>query len=227
MKKISKRKLQKELEALLYKNLKFARIDTHRVVRKNFPEVIYAEGKKTSHLEQIAEEIIFKPIGMDHSTFVYPLNSEKKKQEAMPHDAQGISREPSMHLTALAHGGLTTTSADLAKFTNELFFSYQGESEKVLSQKMIKQLLNKEFDLDPGLLGIPLSEGLGVFLAGEGPNLLFTHPGSNLPGLNCWLIGWPEIGNAVVVMTNGAQGELLAMEIISAFIQEYFKTIDG
>jgi CubicO group peptidase (beta-lactamase class C family) len=176
--------------------------------------------------QQIAEEIIFTPLGMDNSTFVYPLDSERKNREAMPHDADGISREPEMHLTALAHGGLTTTPTDLAKFTNEIMLSYRGKPETILSQEMTKQLFNKEFDLDPGMFGIPLSEGLGVFLTGEGRDLLFMHPGSNLPGLNCWLIGWPERGTAAVVMTNGAKGEVLAMEIISAINLEYNKTSD-
>ncbi|MCK4814934.1 beta-lactamase family protein, partial [bacterium] len=57
--------------------------------------------------QQIAEEIIFKPLGMNNSTFVYPLDADKKVHEAMPHDIKGISRETLMHLTALAHGGLT------------------------------------------------------------------------------------------------------------------------
>jgi len=169
----------------------------------------------------LAEEVIFKPLGMTNSTFEYPLTVEKKHLEAMPHDADGVSCEPSMHLTALAHGGLTTTPADLAKFTNEIMRSYRGKSEKILSQKMTKQLFAKELDLDPRMLGIPLSEGLGVFLINNNNDLIFIHPGSNLPGLNCWLIGWTNRGTAIIVMTNGAQGELLAMEIISAFIQEY------
>ncbi len=178
-------------------------------------------GKTFSH---IAQEIIFKPLNMKNSSFEYPLDSEKQKREAMPHDAQGVSREPLMHLTALAHAGLTTTPTDLAKFTNEIMLSYQGKSEKILSQEMVKQLLNKELDLDPRMLGISISEGLGVLVMGEGKDLVLTHPGSNLPGLNCWLIGWPEQGTAAVVMTNGAQGEILAMEIISAIISEYHLT---
>ena len=166
--------------------------------------------------QQIAEEIIFKPLGMINSSFNYPLDSEKIIREAMPHDEKGILCEPSMHLTALAHGGLTTTPTDLAKFTNEIMLSYQGKSEILLSQEMTKQLLNKEFDLDPNMFGMPISEGLGVFIMNEYSDLLFMHPGSNLPGLNCWLIGWPEKETAAVVMTNGANGEILAMEIISA-----------
>lgn len=167
--------------------------------------------------EAIAEELIFEPLEMTRSSFAYPLKPEMQAFEAMPHDADGVSREPAMHLTALAHGGLTTTPGDLAKFMNELLLSYHGKSRKILTTATTKMLFNKEFDLDPQMFGIPLSEGLGVLLMGEGEELSFAHPGSNLPGLNCWLIGWPEKNRGIVVMTNGAQGELLAMEIISAF----------
>jgi len=173
--------------------------------------------------QQIAEEIIFKPLGMNSSTFIYPLDSERKKLEAMPHDAEGISREPAMHLTALAHGGLTTTPTDLAKFTNELMLSYQGKSGKIISQEMTKQLFSKECEIDQRKIPLPFSEGLGVLLMGEGRDLLFTHPGNNYPGLNCWLIGWPERGTAAVIMTNAANLGKLSVEIISAINNEYNK----
>jgi len=171
--------------------------------------------------QQIAEENIFKPLGMNNSTFVYPLDAERKQREAMPHDAEGISREPAMHLTALAHGGLTTTPTDLAKFTVELMLSYQGKSETLISQEMTKQLFSKVCEIDQEKFPLPFSEGLGVFLMGEGRELSFTHPGTNNPGLNCWLIGWPKSGTGAVIMTNGANGILLAIEIVNAFNKEY------
>jgi len=99
-----------------------------------------------------------------------------------------------------------------------------GEFHEILNSwlsKTDKPILNKEFDLDPAMFGLPLFEGLGVFLKGEIKNFLFMHPGSNLPGLNCWLIGWHENGSAIIIMTNGAMGEILSMEIISCFIREY------
>jgi len=176
--------------------------------------------------QQIAEEIIFEPLGMSNTAFIYPLDSEKKKYEAMPHDTEGISRKPAMHLTAFAHGNLTTTPTDLAKFTLEIMLSYQGKSKRILSQTMTKQLVNKESDIDQKNFPLPLSEGLGVFLMGEGKDLVFTHPGSNFPGLNCWLIGWPKRGTAAVIMTNGEQGFMLAMEIISAINHEYNEIIE-
>ena len=171
--------------------------------------------------QQIAEELIFKPLGMKNSTFIYPLDVEKKKLEAMPHDAEGISRKPSMHLTALSHGGLTTTPTDLAKFTIELMRSYQGKSEKILSQEMTKRMFQKICEIDKEQWPLPFSEGLGVFLMEEGRDLSFTHPGSNNPGLECWLIGWPERGTGAVIMSNGASGVFLEVEIIRALIHEY------
>jgi CubicO group peptidase (beta-lactamase class C family) len=171
--------------------------------------------------QQIAEEIIFQPLGMRSSTFVYPLDPEKRKREAMPHDAEGNSRKPVMHLTALAHGGLTTTPSDLAKFLIELMLSYQGKSEKILSQKMTKQMFTKECEIDQKRFPLPFDEGLGVFLMGKEKDLLFTHPGNNYPGLNCWPIGWPERGTGAVVMCNSGMYGRLNIEIITAINEEY------
>jgi CubicO group peptidase (beta-lactamase class C family) len=176
--------------------------------------------------QQIAEELVFEPLGMSNSTFVYPLDSGKKIHEAMPHDAEGISREPGMHLTALAHGGLTTTPTDLAAFTLEMIRSYQGKSEKILSQRTTQQLFTKESDTDPETVVFLASEGLGVFLMGEGKDLAFIHHGENGPGFTSWLIGWPERGTGVVIMTNGIQGHSLSVEIINAFHREYNRTAD-
>jgi len=179
--------------------------------------------------QQIAEELVFEPLGMSNSTFVYPLDSDKKQQEAMPHDAEGISRRPLMNPTALAHGGLMTTPTDLAVFTLEMIRSYQGKSEKILSQRTTKQLFTIESDIDDQAKAIfPAStfEGLGVWLVGEGKDLAFTHPGENGPGFTSALVGWPERGTGVVIMTNGIQGHWLSVEIINAIHREYNRTAD-
>jgi CubicO group peptidase (beta-lactamase class C family) len=174
---------------------------------------------------QIAQETVFEPLEMKHSTFVYPLKPELQANEAMPHDAEGIACEPAMTPTAVAHGGLMTTPSDLAFFTIELMQAYQGLSIRLLSKEMARQMFHKELDLDPNMFGIALGEGLGVMLYGEGEDFVFAHPGSNYPGMNCWLIGYPGTGRGAVIMTNGAMGEVLAMEIIAAINREYKKAI--
>jgi len=174
---------------------------------------------------KIAQETVFEPLEMKHSTFIYPLKPELQSNEAMPHDAEGELCEPAMTPTALAHGGLVTTPSDLALFTIELMQAYQGLSDRLLSKEMARQMFRKELDLDPRMFGIPLGEGLGVMLYGEGENFVFAHPGSNYPGMNCWLLGYPETGRGAVIMTNGVMGEVLAMEIIAAINREYNKPI--
>lgn len=171
--------------------------------------------------QQVAEELVFGPLGMKSSTFIYPLDDDSKKLEAMPHDADGISRKPLMHLTALSHGGLTTTPTDLAKFTAELMLSYQGRSEKIISSEWVRRMLQKVSGIDQVQFPLPFDQGLGVFVMGEGEDLYFCHPGSNNPGLQCWLIGWPGRGTGAVIMTNGANGVFLEVEILNAFINEY------
>jgi CubicO group peptidase (beta-lactamase class C family) len=170
---------------------------------------------------RIARETVFEPLGMKKSTFIYPLGPQLQANEAWPHDAEGTLWKPGMCPTALAHGGLMTTPSDLALFTIELMRAYNGLSERLLSKEMVRRMFTKVLDLDSAMFGIPLGGGLGVFLYGEEDNLVFAHPGSNSPGMNCWLFGYPKTGRGLVVMTNGAQGEILAMEIISAVNREY------
>jgi hypothetical protein len=60
-----------------------------------------------------------------------------------------------------------------------------------------------------------------VFLLGKGEGFSFAHPGSNNPGSTSWLIGYPEKGQGVIIMTNGFRGELLALELMKALAGVY------
>jgi CubicO group peptidase (beta-lactamase class C family) len=172
-------------------------------------------------LEQIARERVFKPLAMASSTFVYPLNAERQKNEALPHDEQGVTGTPAMHPAALAQGGLMTTPADLARFACDLLLAYGGRTGGLLAPATVRRMLSKEVDLDPRLFGFPVAEGLGVFIAGSGKGLSFSHPGQNYPGATSWLLAYPELGQGVVIMTNGAKGDLLTLEIIAALSAVY------
>ena len=82
-------------------------------------------------------------------------------------------------------------------------------------------MFHKELDLDPKMFGVPLGEGLGCLLYGAGEGLVVLHPGSNMPGMTSWLSFQPETGKGAIIMTNGAMGEVLALEIASAIVREY------
>jgi CubicO group peptidase (beta-lactamase class C family) len=172
-------------------------------------------------IARIMDETTFEPLGMKSSTMAYPLEPKLRAREALPHDEEGATRDPALHPAAVAQGGLITTPSDLARFAIELMLASQGRSGRLLSQATVRRMFEPQVELDPDLLGMPLSDGLGVLLHGQGRDLSFLHPGDNWPGSSCWLVGFPELGRGAVIMTNGAKGNLLAMEIIKAVAKEY------
>ena len=58
--KITPESAFKDLKDLPYKDLKFARLDYHRLLRKGFGEVVYCAGKTPDHVKKILEDIIDK-----------------------------------------------------------------------------------------------------------------------------------------------------------------------
>ncbi len=56
--KISKAAAFKKLEHFPFADMGFAKIDFHRSLRKGFPEVVYAPGKKASDIEEISKKIV-------------------------------------------------------------------------------------------------------------------------------------------------------------------------
>jgi CubicO group peptidase (beta-lactamase class C family) len=171
---------------------------------------------------QIAGETVFSKIGMKNSTLRLPLSDEKRINEAMPHSADGKAHISAVDPNSLAHGGLMTTPSDLGKLLIELMKVYNGKSDLIISHETAKKMFSLETAIDPkDMFGLSLGEGLGVFLSGKGDSFSFLHPGSNLPGSECWIIGFPGTGKGVAIMANGEMGSLLAMEIIAAISTVY------
>ncbi len=170
---------------------------------------------------QIVEETIFEPLGMKNSTLVHPLNAELKKRWALPHDQEVKAYDRPQSPTALAQGGLVTTPTDLALFAIELMRVYQGQSERILSQKTVQQMFSVEKELAPAQFFGISAQGLGVFLMGKGQNVYFLYAGHNAPGATSVLIASPVTGKGAVIMTNGVADLQLSLEILPAIANEY------
>ena len=57
-KKVTVKKAYQLLKDLPYKNMDFARLDHHRIIRKGFGEAVYCEGKTHQHVKKILEDIL-------------------------------------------------------------------------------------------------------------------------------------------------------------------------
>jgi len=174
------------------------------VVGKPFPEIM--------------QETVLGPTGMASSVYAAPLPEGLESRAATAHSRLGEPAPGKWHeLVCMgAGGGLWTTPSDLARFAIEIMRSRAGQSNKVLSQEMVNQMLAPQIDMEG-----PSRMGLGFPLQGEGQGLLFWHTGGNDPGFLSLLIAFPESGQGAVIMTNGTRGQELASEIVSSIAEEY------
>ena len=74
-----------KLKSLPYEDLGFAKIDTHRELRRGFPEVIFCEGKTTEQVEQIAYHM------SRQSRLVLGMRASQELYEAVAKSVDNVS----------------------------------------------------------------------------------------------------------------------------------------
>jgi len=172
-------------------------------------------------LDGLAQQVIFEPLGMNSSTFDYPLKAGLQMREAMPHSSAGEARKPSMDSLARAQGGLMTTTRDMSKLLIELMNTYRGEPGKIISRTTLESMLEKQVSVPAGVFGFPIDMGLGVFVDGEGDSACFMHPGHNYPGTVFLVFACPGLGDGVSLGINGNIGDRLEIEVVSTLAEIY------
>jgi len=172
-------------------------------------------------LPQLFKEVIFEPLSMNNSSLDYPLPDALNKRAILHHTAEGEVKGKGLHPSAYAHGNLSCSPVDLAKFAVEIMKAYQGKSEKILSQEMTKKMLTSYKSFGPTeFMGLS-DQVLGFFLMKNDKNTFFLLPGGNAPGANCMFLGSALTGQGAVMMTNAAMGELLNMRLTYTLSKEY------
>ena len=152
----------------------------------------------------ILQDGVLTPVGMTRSSYAQPISPEHNQNAARAHDNNGDSRGPKWHVyPEHAAAGLWTTPTDLARLIIEVQRSASGESNRVLSQSMIQEMLN------PVGVG-PFAVGFTVSKVGEGWYL--SHGGSNW-GFRALMLAHKVKGYGLVVMTNADQGSTVINEI--------------
>jgi len=160
---------------------------------------------------RIAQEIVFDCLKMKHSTFEQPLPERFQKTAAVGHNRNGETIAGSwLTFPEMAAAGMWSTPSDLARFALELQKSKAGQSNKILSTEMTKQMLTRQIQ----------NWGLGLVVEGEGRSARFSH-GGDTQGYNCQMNAYENMGQGVVVMTNSDRGGLLIDEIIRSVAREY------
>lgn len=162
--------------------------------------------------EQYIDETIFKVLGMTNSC--YTEESLKRKENFL---ATGYSNDDEVRgkhviVPMLSAGGLWSTPTDLGKFICEIQLSYLGKSNKILSKDITRLLLTSYIDS---------AVSPGFFIRKNRPDSekYFGHTGVT-KGFRSSCFGSFNGGNAVVVMTNGGDLEMIN-ELINSVASVY------
>jgi len=160
---------------------------------------------------EIMDQYVLSKIGMNSSTYEQPLPAEFQENAASAHRGNGTVLEGKWHTyPEMAAAGLWTTPSDLLTYAAEVQKSYAGESNLILSQSMVEEMLTPQTN----------SHGLGPGLRGSGDSIAFGHGGSNA-GFQCQLLAFTKLGQGVAIMTNGDRGRDLLTEILRSFSSVY------
>jgi CubicO group peptidase (beta-lactamase class C family) len=155
---------------------------------------------------EIMDELVISKIGMESSTYQQPLPESFWGNAASGHSSKGKPIEGKWHTyPEMAAAGLWTTPTDLLKYAIEVQKSYAGESNQILTQKMVKEMLTPQMN----------SHALGPGVGGSGDSITFEHGGSNA-GFRCQLRVYTKLGQGLAIMTNGDNGGQLIAEILRA-----------
>ncbi|MDP2896023.1 MAG: serine hydrolase domain-containing protein [bacterium] len=168
------------------------------VLKKRFPEIM--------------QETVLGPLGMTSSTFEMRLPENLAERAAAGHRRNGRPIVGKWHThPEMAAASLWTTPSDLARFAIEIMRTRTGESGTVLPKRPVDEMLTPQIG----------NYGLGLAVIDDGRDLFhFMHTGAN-EGYRCVLVGYPERGQGVVIMTNGDNGEALWEEILRSVSVEY------
>jgi CubicO group peptidase (beta-lactamase class C family)/uncharacterized membrane protein len=159
---------------------------------------------------QFMQEMILGPIGMVHSTYQQPLPLSRLAEAATPYDENGLPIPGGPHTyPEMAPAGLWTTPSDLAQYALELQKALDGESNRVLSNSIARQMLTSGMG----------EWGLGIQIGGSKEHSYFAHGGAN-DGFRSELVAY-DSGDGAVVMTNGDNGGQLADEMVRTIAYEY------
>ena len=173
-------------------------------------------GKK---LEELAQQNIFKPFGMRRTSFIWQKSFET--DYAWGHNLNEDTVTKNKRTDAHAAGSMETTIADYTRFVAAVL---QGKrvSAKAKNEMLSPQIAIKysnwvfppvEKDSLAEYRKIGLSYGLGWGLFNTNYGKAFFKEG-HLDGWTHYVIGFPEMKVAYVIMTNSSNGESIFKELV-------------
>lgn len=162
--------------------------------------------------DELADELIFAPLGMSDTTFTHPLPPRLRANVAGGHCMDG-SAIPGGWMISVdkGAGGLMCSVSDFARFQIACRDAWLGRPGAILTRSLAREMMTRQGQS---------SFGLGWDLIGEGDHRRFNHGGSN-DGYQCETDCYLESGLGGAAFTNAVSGIFLFREILNGLAGLY------
>ncbi|RXM51676.1 MULTISPECIES: serine hydrolase [unclassified Chryseobacterium] len=166
------------------------------------------EKKFKKTLDQLAQELIFQPLQMKDSNYIWDQNIDESRF-AIGYNEEGKPYPIEKNTTANAADDLHTTIEDYGKFMVSLMTGKNLKPEvfQEMIKKQVKTKENKYFGL-----------GLEIYDLGEGEYAL-SHGGAD-QGTRCIAFVLPKSGKGLLIFTNADNGYKVYEKLVLHYLGE-------
>jgi len=164
-------------------------------------------------LEQLADSLIFTPLHMQHTSYVW--NEQMVSHFAYPHNARG--EELDFYKNALPNAAdmLRTTVADYGMFMVAVL-KQDGLSKQLFEQMVTPQVKMKENKY----MGL----GWAIYTNLGNGEYALSHSGID-PGVNTIAFILPKSKRGLLIFTNSDNGPLIYTELVKQYLKEQGQAI--
>lgn len=169
--------------------------------------------------ETYMQQHIFKPLGMDNSSFM--LDKKFQKQLATGYDAAHNPLDLyTIAPTPMPQGGMLSTAEDIGKFMIAFLNDGVKDNERILKESTVKSMEQYRSSIHPLLPNTTYGFEAAFQLPGAGVVQKLLQKGGDLNGFSSYLFLIPE-QNTGVFLTYNQNGALRNL-FYPAFIQNFF-----
>jgi CubicO group peptidase (beta-lactamase class C family) len=181
-------------------------------------------------LEELSQEMVFVPLGMEHTSYVWQEKFEENY--AVPHDQYERPKMLKRRRKADAAGSMQTTAGDYARFLLGIL-NAKGKRKRSMDSMLNTQIaITSKNMFGPGAWKdthvnnqIRLSWGLGWGRFNTKYGRAFFHTGHDF-GWQNFTVTYLDKGIGVVLLSNSDNFESVAREIVKKTIGDEFSPFD-
>ncbi|MCJ8008356.1 serine hydrolase [Lederbergia wuyishanensis] len=208
----------------------------NQYVRKFLPVRVFPAGEVVAYsnygtalagyiVEQVSgmpfseyvEQSIYKPLGIEHSTFRQPMPGELANDLAHAYRYfNGEYHEGKFEFVPEPAGSMSSTSSDMARFMNAYLNYGSFNGNRILQEDTVREMFQQQFSHNPSLDGMAL--GFIEKTANE-QRILFHGGSTTLFDSGLYLIPEKNIG---VFISYSGNNFLTHTEILQEFLDHYF-----